>query len=587
MVLQHNIAAMNAQRQFNMIETRRAKSIEKLSSGYRVNRAADDAASLSISEKMRRQIRGLTQGVQNTLEGVSICQVGDGALAEVHDMLNRITELSVKAANGTLSQEDRSYIQQEINELIQEIDRIGDTTTFNEIPLFQGKSSVVRQPDGTPAVEVDYNFDDVKIADLTLSENPINSTSGARLALTARVDKVNSASNGKTFNLIFGDGGTSHSKLRIETSAGKYDFNLAELSSNPPTYDATTKTVSRDFHILDPSKGIDVTLTQAVGVQNMDNAKEYNLSYTVKNNSSSADVKVSFLFNADTAYNNNDAKDNYFVNGALLEKYTVYGKTTSKTGNVATNSNVNHTVPGSLSLVDKDNALPFTEFFEWNTINPDVVCVGPYSSIREWNFYDESNLNQLPSTNTKTTDLGFSVIWDNRTVGAGSDVKFGLSYGIKALSSDQNLVGNNVEISNKELIEHSPISDIWIQSGSEPSVGMFINFREMNSTVLGINKCDVTTQDGAGTSIDLAKKALAYISELRSTIGAQQVRLEHTIANEDNIIENTTAAESQIRDTDMAKEMVQLSLNNIISQAGLSMMAQANQSNQTVLSLLQ
>ena len=136
-IVAHNILAMNAGRQFNITSKDKAKSTEKLSSGYRINRAADDAAGLSISEKMRRQIRGLSQGVENTQAGVSLCQVADGALAEVSDMLHRITELSVQSANGTNSPSDRQAIQDEIGEILQEIDRIGETTTFNEHKIFQ------------------------------------------------------------------------------------------------------------------------------------------------------------------------------------------------------------------------------------------------------------------------------------------------------------------------------------------------------------------------------------------------------------------------------------------------------------------
>ena len=142
MVISHNMLALNANRQFNIINKNKAKSTEKLSSGYRINRAADDAAGLSISEKMRRQIRGLSQGVKNTEDGVSLCQVADGALSEVSAMLHRITELSVQSANETNSEQDRQYIQEEINQILQEIERISDTTTFNEKALFKEEENI-------------------------------------------------------------------------------------------------------------------------------------------------------------------------------------------------------------------------------------------------------------------------------------------------------------------------------------------------------------------------------------------------------------------------------------------------------------
>ena len=143
MIVQHNITAMNSNRMLGLTTSAQAKSSEKLSSGYKINRAADDAAGLSISEKMRRQIRGLTQASANAQDGISCVQTAEGALNEVHDMLQRMNELAVKAANGTNQSEDRSYIQKEVDNLISEIDRVKQTTTFNERSLLDGSFSGV------------------------------------------------------------------------------------------------------------------------------------------------------------------------------------------------------------------------------------------------------------------------------------------------------------------------------------------------------------------------------------------------------------------------------------------------------------
>ena len=142
MIIQHNIMAMNAQRQYKVNTTAKRKSTEKLSSGYKINRAADDAAGLTISEKMRSQIRGLSQGVNNCQDGVSLCQVADGAMAEVDDMLHRMNELCIQAANGTNTSADREAIDKEIQQLKTEVDRIGNETEFNEIKVLQGTESV-------------------------------------------------------------------------------------------------------------------------------------------------------------------------------------------------------------------------------------------------------------------------------------------------------------------------------------------------------------------------------------------------------------------------------------------------------------
>ena len=143
MVVQHNLTAMNSSRMLNITTDSQAKSTEKLSSGYKINRAADDAAGLAISEKMRRQIRGLTQASSNAQDGISCVQTAEGALAEVHDMLQRMTELAVKAANGTQTSADRGYINQEVQALVSEIDRVASTTTFNEQMLLDGSCKKV------------------------------------------------------------------------------------------------------------------------------------------------------------------------------------------------------------------------------------------------------------------------------------------------------------------------------------------------------------------------------------------------------------------------------------------------------------
>lgn len=141
MVVKHNLTAMNSSRMLGLTTKTQAKSTEKLSSGYKVNRAADDAAGLAISEKMRRQVRGLTQAAANAQDGVSMVQTAEGALNEVHDMLQRINELAVKGENGTLTSSDRSYINSEVKQLMSEIDRVASTTTFNEKNLLNGSCS--------------------------------------------------------------------------------------------------------------------------------------------------------------------------------------------------------------------------------------------------------------------------------------------------------------------------------------------------------------------------------------------------------------------------------------------------------------
>ncbi len=350
MVVQHNLTAMNSNRMLGITTKTQAKSTEKLSSGYKVNRAADDAAGLSISEKMRRQIRGLTQASANASDGISCVQTAEGALNEVHDMLQRINELAVKGENGTLTSVDRSYIQSEVRQLMSEIDRVQSTTTFNEQSLL--------------------------------------------------------------------DGSFTNKGLQVGAEAGQHiAITIANMNTNQ-------------------------LIAQA--------------------------VKDGTTFNVDHVETDNNG------NPTGNDDIYITGGTPTASGKGATD-------------------VEFTELM-----------------LRK--FYG-----------FQTKDV---VVNDKITAG-----------------------------------------DVAVMA-------------------------DITLLDDAPTAADFAalnafaKSALKTVSQQRSDLGAIQNRLEHTISNLDNIVENTTAAESQIRDTDMATEMVKYSNNNILTQAGQAMLAQANQSNQGVLSLL-
>ena len=174
MVVQHNLTAMNSNRMLGITSSTQAKSTEKLSSGYKINRAADDAAGLSISEKMRRQIRGLTQAVANAQDGISAVQTAEGALGEVHDMLQRMNELAIKAGNETLQSVDRKYIQQELDQLKSEIDRVQTTTTFNEQKLLNGEFATGKALQVGAEVDSDNR---IKVTILAMDWNTISNSS--------------------------------------------------------------------------------------------------------------------------------------------------------------------------------------------------------------------------------------------------------------------------------------------------------------------------------------------------------------------------------------------------------------------------
>ena len=620
-IISHNVLAMNAQRQLNITSKKAEKTTEKLSSGYKINRAADNAAGLSISEKMRRQIRGLDRGVDNTMEGISLCQVADGALAEVSDMLQRVNVLAIQAANGTNSPFDRSCIQKEINQIMTEIDRIGETTKFNEIPLFHGREKVTMGTERSQGLtEGDIPFSDFSIFDINLGMQPFTDNSSANhMALQAIVNNKNSSAYGKTYNLIYGNGSTSCPSIRIRYGQPKLDSNgqvtneienpqnagviaLQDLTPSNYQYDAASSTWTRDFNysLSDGAGGtnVDLTITQKIqAVETSEKEKNYVISYDAVNNLNNSVVDLEFMFHADTAYNNNDRCEGYYTNGALITNNCVYTTADSKLTEGANSPYISNNIPNSFSIVDKDQALAFSEkiSFDGGT-KPDTLSVGYYYNIFDWSYYD--NLEQNLGSSTTRADLGFSLYYrrtlqDPASVSSGAapansnQTHISFKYGIAATESDNNLKG--LPIAKDQTFVVRPAitkSDIWIQSGNEAGDGINIVIGEMNCRTLGINKVNVCTLGGPENAIRRVADALESVNENRSNIGAYQNRLEHVVANESNIVENTTEAESRIRDTDIAEEMVNHSINNILMQAGQTMIANANHLPDDVLKLL-
>lgn len=586
----NNILGMNAQRMYNINTRSKAKISEKLASGYRINRSADDAAGVSISEKMRRQIQGLTKGVENTQQGVSLCQVADGALAEVNEMLHRITELSVQAANGTNTEQERNAIQEEIRHILNEIDRIGDTT-FNEQPIFQGTDEVIKNADGTDASWSSVQVKDITLANVDLGKQPlVNGEGGDMMHLQAIVKNSDLALNGQSFNLIYGSGSTSNSSLRITDASGRQTVvSMDSLTQSNYTTNGTNQW-SRDF-TYSAGAGVNLTVTQKVKLDESDvnnNEKKYNITYEFSNASNINNVE--FMFHVDTAYNNNDLCEGYYIDGNRVENYCIYNQ--SSAGSNLTNPNsatapvspyVKDNMPGSLSIIDVDNALSFSEKITFGTRQPDSLSIGHYSEIDDWSYYN--SLDTKLGENTTDKDLGFSLYYN--LGGFPGDKSVSFDYGIVSTTADNNVKNLQLELNKQQVFNHTGQRSFWIQSGTEALSGMYVDIDEMNTSYLGISNLDVSTVAGANRAMESVGNALQKVINNRAGIGVQQNRLEHIITNEQNIIENTTAAESRIRDTDMAKEMVDFSKLSILEQVGQSMMAQANQSNQGVLHLLQ
>ena len=468
MVVQHNMQAANANRMLGITSGAQAKSTEKLSSGYKINRAADDAAGLTISEKMRKQIRGLDKASSNAQDGVSSVQTAEGALTEVHSMLQRMNELAVQSSNGTNSSDDRQAIQDEVDQLTTEIDRVAETTKFNEIYLLKGDNS---------------NTKNVYMK---------GHDAGLKGTLT---DGAKSA----TFTMDALQAGDKYTIAGKEYTIGSATTEVTALIDKANT-DATADTAN---------KTVDV------------NGKTYTITYKAAGNT---------IADADgTAITLDDLKK--AVTGGSKVTY----------GNTSLTAMTDADTDG----VDDDDSSIITKDVAETKIKAELLTANNIGTVDQAATVEDAN-----TANGKTSytiNKGYATVADT------------LSFNLH--------VGADADMTNK----------------------ITVDIDTMNSANLGIKGINV--KDASGTeatyAIDAIADAVAKVSSQRSALGAVQNRLEHTIDNLDNISENTSSAESRIRDTDMAKEMVNYSKNNILAQAGQSMLAQANQSNQGVLSLLQ
>jgi len=505
MVVQHNLTAMNSNRMLGQTSSAQAKSTEKLSSGLKINRAADDAAGLAISEKMRKQIRGLTQASSNAQDGISAVQTAEGALAEVHDMLQRMNELAVKSANGTNSESDRSAIQAEVDQLTTEIDRVAETTKFNETYLLKGDTS------GTAVKGYSYSY--------------ANNTTAA--STSAQVTMITNSATGISAKVTFASVASTGADSQNEIAKALRDAGLS----------------------ISATKYMPSGITQASGQK---------VSYSIAlNGSVKDDYKIV------TSTYNTDSSAGYAV-----------FKVTDRTGNtVATISVAGYTATVSQQGMSKTDTV---------TLTADSTSARAAVSSKERAQYYDKDGNKI-SANALA---GYFGVTQNVSITYNAVQLSGTTL-YDALG---NVVTQNVAGTIVGTKDQTADLSLKLHVGADATKNnqITLNIQSMSIKNLGLAglKVDGTDDSNALNAIETIKAAINKVSSQRSDLGAVQNRLEHTIKNLDNVVENTTAAESQIRDTDMASEMVNYSKNNILAQAGQSMLAQANQSNQGVLSLL-
>ena len=488
MVVQHNMQAANANRMLNITTNAQSKSTEKLSSGYRINRAADDAAGLTISEKMRKQIRGLDQASTNAQDGVSSVQTAEGALTEVHSMLQRMNELAVQASNGTNAESDRKAIQDEISQLTTEIDRVAETTKFNETYLLKGSK------DGAK-----HNMK-VGAHDAGLKGTLVDNGATATFTPAAMTEGGTVSVGGKEYT-VTGITEPTSSKIEAGTAgaAGVKQTYTLKLDGMGSKLAGKTK-----FNIA---------------------GKDYEITLEEGDDATKIGDKLAAA-----------------INGKIDDGLGGQYKVTNATGTLTFEASVAGTGAKVLTQASTHTALE-------NAKSSDAVL--------------DLMKNELATASSIGTDTA-AIVTKNTTDGT-----FTIAKGTVSVSDSLSFslhVGSDADMTNK----------------------ISVDIEAMDSSSLGIKGINVNDDTGVAATyaIDAISDAISKVSSQRSALGAVQNRLEHTIDNLDNVVENTETAESRIRDTDMAEEMVNYSKNNILAQAGQSMLAQANQSNQGVLSLL-
>ena len=552
MIVQHNMQSMNANRMLGIVSTNLQKSTEKLSSGYRINRAADDAAGLAISEKMRSQIRGLTQASTNAEDGISLIQTAEGALNETHSILQRMRQLSVQAANGTETDDDRGNIQDEIEQLQDELDRIAETTEFNTMKLLDG------------------SFDGIAST---------NTTAGPKYGQYSGVHGAFITSNIVGVEITTNTSATVGGESAIWDAAGtSLTINLA----NNKTYtqadiDNLIKNAKQEDSLAKNTPA-EVTMKFATGVFTASTSTSKTSAATVAGQkaTTSADViaATSGNFvgaNAITITSNKYGQD---YNIDIEIKFNANEGKEAATLNTAPNYTMSATSLGYITAADTDRAgyqLTLMSGKEYTAEDiEDLLAEAGLNVSVELSGVSGPTSDGTDSPNTLfITDSNHSVI-----------LKLGGGTGLG--DEDAFLTQNSYDSVNST-------GGMRLQIGANEGQTMSFNIGDMSASALGVSGQNVRVdeQDRASQAITTIDKAIEIVSKQRAALGAVQNRLEHTIANLDTSAENLQTAESRIRDVDMAAEMVEYSKNNILSQASQSMLAQANQATQGVLSLLQ
>ena len=557
MRIQHNVTALNAYRNLRGNNSSLAKNLEKLSSGYRINRAGDDAAGLAVSEKMRAQITGLEAATKNAQDGISLIQTAEGALTEVHSMLNRMASLATQSANGTYDNEvDRANLQKEVVSLKKEIDRISESSNYNGIKLLDGSMSNESLNRG--AIKAQMN-NSITSADL-------NAVAGQQeLAAKAAAGLKDGETLSMSFNYKDENGNDKVKTINLKADiTGK---KLIDEDGNETTLAANTGavTVAEIHNAIKNSLSKDKELNKQFDIK----VEDDKITFTAKK----AGLSGATITGASQYISNRDGA----LKAAEHDQLKVEGKTVAADAGVAYKF-ANAKVFGGASGVKDINKAMFEINGEKFLFTSQDLTEEQWKQVRESGAHivttntdtdkpKEEDVQEMARRISEVTGLQAEAgteATNKFTVGAGTDLR--IQHSGKAVDRSLTLqIGDTADDFNK----------------------MKVSVQSTSAKNLKIADVDISTQAGAADAISKIKNAINSVSSTRGDLGALQNRLDHTINNLGVMHENITEAESRIRDTDMAKEMMAYAKNNILVQSATAMLAQANQLPQGVLQLLQ
>jgi len=538
MRINFNVSSIVAKNALGNNDTRLSESTLRLSSGYKINRASDNAAGLAIARKMNAQINSLMRANQNSNDGISVVNTADGAMNEMHDILQRMNELAIQSANGTNSDDDRAKIQLEIDQLIKELDRIADTTQFNAQTLL----------DGTFAYKGYTNTENVKVMSYTDGV-----TSGTYVIGTITYSYTQKSV------ISYGNNGTTVAKIENE--------DVFEISSADDVRNALVKEADLDNYKQDP--------------QNSTGLKAFPDDSLVTIEDEYVIVKATGDFEVKIAVNDKEA-----IAGAGLATTVVstatYATSTYKKVDVSLGGQEYH----------------ISELKVGDSTDPEHVPSESYKNVAGAlsDYFTTNGENNVNITDMTCDPNGNMVVTYDSSAGTNRTLSLSLSNPTVTMDyylSQKEEISEAVYTvggSDKDdciLLNLTGMGAMRVQVGANEGQVLDIEIPDLNTLYLGVDELDVTTEDKATASIDVVGKAINYLSGVRAKIGAYTNRLEHTITNLDTTEENMTAAYSRIMDVDMAEEMTEYTTVQVLVQASTSMLSQANERPQQVLQLLQ